>query len=79
MLDVIRRELRRMSPDVKIDTGQIRDVLMQEVFKRDVVEGEKAEEAQRKIARAVARSLRKASKPDGQDAVEESSVPPPSE
>jgi len=25
VLDVIRRELRKMSPDVKIDTQQIRD------------------------------------------------------
>ena len=58
VLDVIRRELRRMSPDVKIDTEQIRDVLVQEVLKRDVVEGEKADEARRKIARAT-RPLRK--------------------
>jgi predicted type IV restriction endonuclease len=59
VLDVIRRELRRMSPDVKIDKEQIRDVLVQEVLKRDVVEGEKAEEARRKIAKASARHLRK--------------------
>jgi predicted type IV restriction endonuclease len=58
VLDVIRRELRKVSPDVKIDTEQIRDVLVQDVLKRDVVEGEKAEEAQRKIARAT-RPLRK--------------------
>lgn len=62
VLDVIRRELRRMSPDVKIDTEQIKDVLVQEILKRDVVEGEKAEEARRKIARAASRSLRKATK-----------------
>lgn len=71
VLDVIRRELRRMSPDVKIDTEQIKTVLMQDVFKRDVVEGEKADEARRKIARSVARTLRKATKPatgDGQAA-----------
>lgn len=59
VLDVIRRELRRVSPDVKIDTGQIKEVLVQEILKRDVVEGEKAEEARRKIARAARRVLRK--------------------
>lgn len=69
VLDVIRRELRRISPDVKIDTEQIREALEQEVFKRDVLEGEKAEEARRKIARIQAKPARKASKesPDGAD------------
>src|SRR5688572_16147046 len=59
VLEVIRRELRKMSPDVKIDIQQIKDVVLQEIFKRDVIEGEKAEEARRKIARANSRVLRK--------------------
>ncbi len=58
VLEVIRRELRRVSPDVKIDTSQIRDVLLNEVIKRDVIEGEKAEEARKKIAKAAAKALR---------------------
>jgi hypothetical protein len=51
VLDVIRRELRKISPDVKIDNDQIKDVLVQEIVKREVMEGEKADEAQRKVAR----------------------------
>ena len=62
VLDVLRRELRRVSPDVKIDTEQIKDVLVQEILKRDVVEGEQADEAKRKIARAASRVLRKVTK-----------------
>lgn len=62
VLDVIRRELRRISPDVKIDNDQIQEVLIQEVFKREVMEGEKAEEAMRKIARVNKRLLRKVAK-----------------
>lgn len=58
VLDVIRRELRRVSPDVKIDTDQISAVLTTEVIKREVLEGEKAEEARKKIARAAAKALR---------------------
>jgi predicted type IV restriction endonuclease len=50
VLDVIRRELRRLSPDVRIDREELRDVLKQEVLKREVIEGEKADEARRKIA-----------------------------
>ncbi|WP_386066434.1 type I restriction enzyme HsdR N-terminal domain-containing protein [Tahibacter sp. UC22_41] len=58
VLDVIRRELRRVSPDVKIDSEQIRRVLVDEVIKREVLDGDKAEEARRKIARSAARALR---------------------
>ena len=58
VLDVIRRELRRVSPDVRIDTDQIRAVLTNEVIKREVMEGEKADEAKKKIAKAFAKALR---------------------
>lgn len=68
VLDVIRRELRRLSPDVRIDTEQIKSVLTQDVLKREVVEGEKAEEARKKVSRAANKPLRakpaKASKPE---------------
>lgn len=67
VLDVLRRELRRVSPDVKIDTEQIKDVLVQEILKRDVVEGEQADEARRKIARAASRVLRKVTKESSAD------------
>ncbi|MEX0714975.1 MAG: type I restriction enzyme HsdR N-terminal domain-containing protein [Planctomycetaceae bacterium] len=58
VLDVIRRELRRVSPDVRITTDQIREVLAAEVIKRDVMEGEKADDASKKVARASSKSLR---------------------
>lgn len=58
VLDVIRRELRRISPDVRIDTDQIRTVLANEVIKREVMEGEKADEARKKITRAASKALR---------------------
>lgn len=60
VLDVVRRELRRVSPDVRIDTNQIRAVLTNEVIKREVMEGEKADDAKKKITKAVAKSLRAA-------------------
>lgn len=58
VLDVVRRELRRLVPDVRIDTEQIRAELASEVLKRDVIEGERAQEAARRIARAAGRALR---------------------
>lgn len=58
VLDVIRRELRRVSPDVKIDTDDIKAVLLNEVIKREVLEGDKAKEASKKIAKVIARKLK---------------------
>lgn len=57
-LDVMRRELRRLCPDVKITNEQIAQVLLEEVLKREVVEGDKADEAKKKLSKASARSLR---------------------
>jgi len=64
ILDVIRRELRKISPDVKIDNEQIKEVLVQEIIKRDVMEGEKADEANRKVAKALKRVIKKVTTKD---------------
>ena len=58
VLDVMRRGLRRVSPDVRIETPQIKAVLAAEVIKREVMEGDKAVAAQTKIHRAASKSLR---------------------
>lgn len=58
VLEVIRRELRRISPDVRIDIDEIKSVLLNEVIKREVIEGDKADEARKKIAKAAAKALR---------------------
>ena len=66
ILDVVRRELRRVSPDVRINTEEIKAVLTNEVIKRDVMEGEKADEARRKISRSAKKSLRSTSKDENE-------------
>ncbi len=58
VLEVIRRELRRVSPDVKINIEEIKTVFTTEVIKREVMEGEKADEARKKISRATNKALR---------------------
>jgi hypothetical protein len=63
VLEVVRRELRRLSPGVKIEVDEIKSVLMQNVIKREVIEGEKADEAGKQFNKAANRALRaKASK-----------------
>jgi hypothetical protein len=58
VVDVIRRELRKVSPDVKIDNEQIRAVLVNEVLKREVLEGDQAAEAKKRINRVANKALR---------------------
>lgn len=73
VIETIRRELRRISPDVKIQVEEIRQSLIGEVLKREVVEGEKAEEARKRVQRAAAKLLRaRKAKEDKSEQVEES-------
>ncbi len=77
VLDVIRRELRRISPDVKIDIHQISKVLAQEVVKREVLEGDKADEARRRIIKVTNRAIRKAKDTAASEDVPVAEVPVP--
>jgi hypothetical protein len=66
VIDIIRRELRRVSPGVRIDAEELRKVLTSEVIKREVIEGDKADEARKMIAKASKKALR--AKDDSPDA-----------
>jgi len=58
VLDFLRRQLKRLSPNVRLDTDEIKAALGADVLKRDVLEGEQANAARRQVARAAGRSLR---------------------
>ncbi len=78
ILSVVRRELKRLSPDVKIELEEIHSVISQEVIKRDVIEGEKAIEAAKKLSRAANRALRaKSEKTSVDNTASTDSVSPP--
>jgi len=64
VVSAIRRELKRMSPDVRIDVEEIVQVLTEEVIKREILEGDKAVDAKRRLAKAAAKALRKVEKAD---------------
>lgn len=57
VLETVRRELRRVS-DAKIELGDLREALKQEVIKREVIEGDKADGARRKVVKAAGKMLR---------------------
>lgn len=78
VLHVMRRELKRLSPDIKVEIDDIKQVISNEVLKREVVEGEQAEAAKRKINKSATRTLRnRADKPTEGDGItsEEPSAP----
>lgn len=57
VLETVRRELRRLS-DAKVEVEDLRAALQQEVIKREVIEGDKADGARRKVAKAAGKMLR---------------------
>lgn len=52
ILAALRKHIRVACPDVKVTTDEIKAVLIAEVLKREVVEGDKADEARRKMNRS---------------------------
>jgi len=59
VLSLIRRELRKISPDVKATEEEIERILSSEVLKRDVVEGKSAEKALKRIKKVLRQKVRK--------------------
>ena len=59
VVDVIRREMRRLSKELRIEEQEIRQLLQAEVIKREVLEGAKAQDAAQRVKRAANRALKK--------------------
>jgi hypothetical protein len=57
VLETVRRELRRLS-DAKIEIEELRHALKLEVMKREVIEGEKADGARKKVSKSAGKMLR---------------------
>ena len=52
VLTVIRRELRRIAPGTKVSIEELKE-LLPDILKRDVLEGETAEQAWKRVQRAL--------------------------
>ena len=55
---MLRRDLRRLAPGAKVSIDEIRN-LLPDVLKRDVIEGERADQARKRVSRAAGKALRK--------------------
>lgn len=71
VVSVVRRELKRLSPDVRIEYEEIKAVMAQEVVKRELLEGDKAIDASKRISKAAGRALRSSSSEVGEAGSEE--------
>jgi predicted type IV restriction endonuclease len=59
VITVIRRELRKISSGIKVTEEEIVNLLNSEVLKRDVVQGESAEEAIKRVKKALKKKTQK--------------------
>ena len=76
VVSALRREMRKLFPELKVEVDQISAILENDVLKREVIDGDKAKDAalrvkkaQQKLARAAAKELVAAKDPDGSMAV----------
>lgn len=63
-LPLLRRELRRLYPGVRIEEADLKALLRSEVIKRDCLDGEPAAAAERALRRQSRRRVKKAVSPD---------------
>jgi len=75
VLNAIRHELKQISPDVKIDFERMRSVLEKEVLNPEVVAGEKAEEAQKHLAKVTNHALKTKPVKESDDEIPSAPVP----
>jgi hypothetical protein len=59
ILEILRREIRRMSSGVKVEVEYLRSLLQEEVIKRDLIEGDEAKAALQNIRRLQRAATRK--------------------
>ena len=62
VVSAIRRELKKLFPELKVELEQITDILINDVLKREVIEGDKVKETQLKIKKTSAKLARLAIK-----------------
>jgi len=59
IINVIRKSIRKIAPEIKVTNEEIKEILLSEVLKREVLEGNKVEEAKRRISKSLKASIKK--------------------
>jgi hypothetical protein len=53
LLAALRKELRRLFPELKIEHAQLAEMLVTDVLKRDAIDGDKYKDAEKRVAKAM--------------------------
>lgn len=61
-LDMVRRSLRKLSPEAKVSNDEIAHILLDEIIKRDVLDDDRTPDARKKVQKALKPSAPKAPK-----------------
>ena len=59
VIDTIRKSIKRITPDAKVTNVEIKEILLFEVLKREVLEGDKVEEAKKRISKSLKAGAKK--------------------
>lgn len=62
VVQTIRREMRRIFPDIKVETDLIAQILENDVLKREVIDGDRAKDAANRVKKAQQKIMRAAAK-----------------
>jgi hypothetical protein len=62
VISIVRRELRRFFPELKVETDQIAELMKSDILKRDVIEGDKVNEASARMKKAMQKIERASAK-----------------
>jgi hypothetical protein len=62
VVGAIRREMRKIFPDLKVEVDQISQILENDVLKRDVIDGDKAKDAAVRVKKAQQKQARATAK-----------------
>lgn len=60
VLKAVRRELKRLAPRVKTTEQQVESILVKEILKREVMDGDAAEHAAKKVKKSINKQKRQA-------------------
>jgi len=59
VIDNIRKSIKKISPEAKVNNEEIKEILLNEVLKREVLSGDKVEEAKKRISKSLKASVKK--------------------
>lgn len=69
--DSVRKQLRKLCPDLKISNEEVANIIHTEILKREIYEGDDSEEAKKKMKNLTRAIVRKAKKKEAAEKVNE--------